>query len=113
MLVASATPPRLSRLRRHSRSQDQEDIAVFKQCFDDDALDYRGVFVEMGALDGLTYSNSFAYESALNWTGVLIEANPEACPLVWRNRPHARVLCSGVSKESRERDGSATWWHGG
>ncbi|KAL1520014.1 hypothetical protein AB1Y20_023494 [Prymnesium parvum] len=35
-----------------------------------------GVFVELGALDGDTYSNTIMLERCFNWTGVLIEANP-------------------------------------
>ena len=37
-----------------------------------------GRFVELGALDGLTGSNTYALETCLNWTGLLIEANPES-----------------------------------
>ena len=37
-----------------------------------------GRFVELGALDGLTGSNTYALEKCLNWTGLLIEANPES-----------------------------------
>ena len=37
-----------------------------------------GRFVELGALDGLTGSNTYALERCLNWTGLLIEANPES-----------------------------------
>ena len=35
-----------------------------------------GVFVEIGALDGKTYSNTLMLESCFGWRGVLIEANP-------------------------------------
>eukprot|EP00966_Prymnesium_polylepis_P130614 3021429-Prymnesium_polylepis.2 len=35
-----------------------------------------GVFVELGALDGDTYSNTILLEKCFNWTGILIEANP-------------------------------------
>jgi len=34
--------------------------------------------VELGALDGVTHSNTYALETCLNWTGLLIEANPES-----------------------------------
>ena len=57
-----------------------------------------GVFVEMGALDGLKYSNSYAFEHALGWSGVLIEANPASCAKLFRNRPAPTTLklCTAV-----------------
>nr|XP_027220039.1 protein Star-like [Penaeus vannamei] len=36
-----------------------------------------GFFVEMGAVDGELMSNSLYFERALNWTGLLVEPNPE------------------------------------
>ena len=56
-----------------SRSQDWEDLALFEQFFSDT---YYGKFVEIGAHDGRTLSNTYAFEKIMNWTGVLIEANP-------------------------------------
>ncbi|XP_076760564.1 uncharacterized protein LOC143429061 [Xylocopa sonorina] len=35
-----------------------------------------GFFVECGAYDGVTRSNTFVLERLLNWTGLLIEADP-------------------------------------
>jgi len=37
-----------------------------------------GFFVEVGAYDGVTMSNSLFFEKSRNWTGLLIEANPRA-----------------------------------
>ena len=36
-----------------------------------------GFFVEAGAYDGEAYSNTLYYELKHNWTGILIEANPD------------------------------------
>ena len=36
-----------------------------------------GTFVELGALDGTTFSNTLLLERCYNWTGLLIEANAE------------------------------------
>ena len=47
-----------------------------------------GRFVELGALDGDTHSNTYALEKCLNWTGLLIEANPES---------YAKLQASGRS----------------
>ena len=35
-----------------------------------------GTYIEMGALDGKTFSNSYVFNKALDWKGVLIEASP-------------------------------------
>lgn len=35
-----------------------------------------GVFLEIGALDGERYSNTYSYEHALGWKGILVEAQP-------------------------------------
>jgi len=36
-----------------------------------------GTFVEIGAWDGVSLSNTFVLEHCYNWTGALIEANPQ------------------------------------
>lgn len=35
-----------------------------------------GTFVEIGALDGVQFSNTFILERCFNWTGLLVEGNP-------------------------------------
>lgn len=35
-----------------------------------------GIFVELGALDGVSLSNTHVLERCYNWTGLLVEANP-------------------------------------
>lgn len=47
-------------------------------------------FVEVGALDGIKYSNTYALER-MGWEGLLIEPNPEAAAACRRNR-RAAVL---------------------
>lgn len=49
-----------------------------------------GFFIEFGALDGRLDSNTLFFEEALNWTGLLIEPNPEAFGLLETNRPRCR-----------------------
>lgn len=50
-----------------------------------------GTFVEVGALDGDHLSNTFYFEKALGWSGVLIEANPEQAERARANRPGAQI----------------------
>ena len=39
-------------------------------------LQKEGFFVECGALDGETRSNTLYFERHLNWSGLLVEADP-------------------------------------
>ena len=46
-----------------------------------------GFFIEAGAVDGQTLSNSLLFELNHNWTGLLVEANPYSYnDLVNKNR---------------------------
>ena len=38
-----------------------------------------GTFVELRALDGVQYSNTFMLEHCFGWSGLLIEANRQRC----------------------------------
>lgn len=50
-----------------------------------------GVFVEVGAHDGLTLSNTYRLEQ-LGWRGVLVEPDPERAAAARVNRPRSRVF---------------------
>ena len=65
-----------------SYAQSHEDLAVYEQFFSvpGEKSEAPGVFVEMGALDGVTLSNTLAFErSRMNWTGD--QANVKGYPL--------------------------------
>lgn len=51
-----------------------------------------GVFVEAGAYDGYTQSNTYWFERFRNWSGVLVEPLPEAARRARRNRPRSQVF---------------------
>ena len=51
----------------------------------------RGTFVEIGAYDGVSLSNSLFFEQ-LGWKGVLVEAHPELSERCRRARPEATVV---------------------
>ena len=58
---------------RHWHGQYGEDKWAWKHFFHDDKGKHDMRFVELGALDGLTYSNSYFYDVEMGWGGVLIE----------------------------------------
>ncbi|CAG2219488.1 unnamed protein product [Mytilus edulis] len=56
-----------------------------------------GFFVEMGAFNGKTLSNTLWLERKHNWTGLLIEANPDLCRQIDALKRHAWRLCACIS----------------
>jgi len=78
-----------------SKSQNGEDLHLYDMLFKDDKDS--GVFLEIGALDGELYSNTYFYEHALGWKGILIEANPEnAAKLRKAPRPRSAIFTLAV-----------------
>jgi FkbM family methyltransferase len=55
-----------------------------------------GFYVEVGALDGEFLSNTYYFEKALDWRGVLVEANPEQAQLCRGHRPLSQVVASAA-----------------
>jgi FkbM family methyltransferase len=47
-----------------------------------------GVYIELGALDGVLYSNTKFFEDNLNWKGILIEPHPYKFKNLISNRPN-------------------------
>jgi FkbM family methyltransferase len=63
-------------------------------------LPKRGFFVEAGAHDGFTQSNTYYLERFLGWTGLLVEPVPEFYREAVTERPASRVVnCALVSPE--------------
>ena len=60
-----------------------------------------GFFIEAGAEDFLTHSNSLLFELKYNWTGLLVEPNPITFPrgLAMQRRAWASTAC--LSTQSR------------
>jgi FkbM family methyltransferase len=50
-----------------------------------------GFFIEAGANDGISQSNTFLYEKEFGWSGLLIEPNPSKCFQCKNNRPNSIV----------------------
>jgi FkbM family methyltransferase len=75
-------------------SQQSEDIILWKKY-----LNYRnGFFVELGAMDGVTYSNTKFFEDELGWTGILIEPEPNQYKRLLTNRPNCKNFNYAVSE---------------
>jgi FkbM family methyltransferase len=51
-----------------------------------------GVFIEAGANDGLTQSNTYWFEHFRGWRGLLIEPVPAMAQACRRNRPRSRTI---------------------
>ena len=69
-----------------------------------------GVFVEAGANNGITQSNTYYFEKFRGWTGLLVEAVPEKAEECRHNRPNATVVNSALgSPEQHGTDVSLTY----
>lgn len=68
-------------------------------------LPSKGIFVEAGAHDGISQSNTYYLEKIKGWKGILVEpveGNFKACV---KNRPNSKVYnCALVSFECREKN---------
>lgn len=76
----------------------------FSQCGEDVFLNdnyfknkEHGTYIELGALDGVLYSNTKFFEDKLKWSGILIEPHPEKFKLLKLNRPNNFLFNSLVS----------------
>lgn len=62
-----------------------------------------GVFVDIGAYDGVTWSNSLFFERELGWRGLCVEASPRRYALYRQSGRHAPCVNVAVG----DRDGEA------
>lgn len=67
-------------------SQEGEDRFLYEHFFHDDVFSGPGTFLELGGLDGIKFSNTYIFEKALRWTGILIEASTINFASLERNR---------------------------
>ncbi|HZW61607.1 MAG TPA: FkbM family methyltransferase [Candidatus Babeliales bacterium] len=68
-------------------SQCGQDKYLNEQLFHDKK---NGIFIEIGAHDGISYSNAYYFEKYLGWTGLCIEPHPEKFAQLIKNR---KALC--------------------
>ena len=79
-------------------SQQGEDSVLFNMFFKQQR---NGVYLEMGALDGITYSNTKFFEETLGWSGTLIEASIPSYQKLKKNRPKNRLFHNAVCSERK------------
>jgi FkbM family methyltransferase len=58
-----------------------------------------GVYVEVGAHNGLTISNTAHFDINLGWSGICIEPNPTAFAQLTQNRPTATCVHAAISDD--------------
>lgn len=61
-----------------------------------------GTYIELGALDGVLYSNTKFFEDNLNWKGILIEPQPYKFKDLTINRPNNYLFNNLVSCSTDE-----------
>jgi FkbM family methyltransferase len=81
----------------------------YSQCGEDEFLNdnyfknkKNGVYIELGALDGVLYSNTKFFEDQLNWKGILIEPHPLKFEDLKKNRPNNFLFNNLVSNTEEE-----------
>lgn len=84
-------------------SQQGEDMYVLKHFINQQTDD--GIFVEVGALDGIMYNNTAFLESEMGFTGVLIEPSRHTYPKLSCSRPE----CICINKAISNSDGIVTF----
>eukprot|EP00963_Diacronema_lutheri_P012424 scaffold1733_cov450-Pavlova_lutheri.AAC.1 len=95
--ILPACPDRWTAVKQYDASADKISFTLWQYFF---AGKCGGLYLEIGAYDGKTASNSLLFSQAMNWTGVLIEASPASFQLLQRNRPNDKVFHSAVCAET-------------
>jgi len=75
-------------------SQQGEDIFIYRHYINKKAPD--GIFVELGGMDGVKYSNTKFFEDTLQMSGVLIEPTTQYYNLI-KNRPNCKNYNKAVN----------------
>lgn len=79
-------------------SQQSEDVILWKKY-----LNYKnGFFIELGAMDGVIYSNTKFFEDSLGWTGILIEPEKNQFQRLKQNRPNCILSDYAISEVDGE-----------
>lgn len=85
---------------KHKKSQFNQDISLYYNYFQGKK---NGYFLEIGAYDGITISNTYFFEKNFNWKGILIEGGEKNCKKLKGNsiyRKKSIIICSPICKTS-------------
>jgi len=115
-IITTATPignllP--DRLKSFLRSQSGQDKYMYEHFFWNKKTP--GIYVEYGARDGKEHSNTYFYEFALGWSGLLVEFEDVEFSKLVKNRPGSIVIQGAVCKEHKLKEfaiSKNTGWHG-
>ena len=77
-------------------SQAGQDQWVFGETFNEQT---KGFFLDIGAHDGITISNTYVLERRYKWSGLCIEANPITFDVLRRNRS---AICVNACLDNKE-----------
>lgn len=74
-----------------------EDVFIFRNFINQKVND--GIFIELGACDGLICSNTLFFEKYLNFTGILIEPDKKNYDELVKNRPNCKCFNYAIDSE--------------
>jgi FkbM family methyltransferase len=77
-------------------SQQGEDILILQKYIN--VFNSDGIYLELGAVDGITYSNTKYFEDYLGFKGILIEPQKNMFDLLSRNREKNILINKAISK---------------
>ena len=92
---------RKEQLQQPSASQSREDVWLYENIFSSLPREelFGGTFIEIGALDGRTYSNTLYFEKMWDWRGILIEGHPANQPALRASqafRSNSAIFTTGI-----------------
>ena len=70
--------------KKDFHSQYGQDYLVYTRYFTQNPRS--GTFIDFGAHDGITFSNTCFFERVLGWSGILVEPNPNVFSKLQKNR---------------------------
>jgi len=82
-------------------SQQNEDQTIIKDIYKG-KVPHNKKFIELGAMDGIMYSNTKFFEDNCGWTGILIEPVKHLYDQLVRNRPNSDCFNYAISETEGE-----------
>jgi FkbM family methyltransferase len=104
--IVSSVEKYVVHLNNHSETYKHYPLRYFSQINQDkyyieniSKFKCNGTFIEIGGYDGITGSNTYFLEKYLNWSGLIVECNPEIVELCKKNRRNP-VCDKAIYKDS-------------